>query len=163
MSQKTEENSIPARAGAGVLADLLGVSTKTIRELALKGIVIRVREGVYDVRASIRGYAGHMRGIVVGKAGGEALAATAAADRARLARAQADRVELQNQKDRGELLAAAGVQAEWSSILSAVRAGMLAVASRVAARLPHLTRADVGEIDQEIRQVLTAVGTNQQP
>jgi phage terminase Nu1 subunit (DNA packaging protein) len=70
---------------------------------------------------------------------------------------------IRDQKDRGELLAAAGVQAEWSSILSAVRAGMLAVASRVAARLPHLTRADVGEIDQEIRQVLTAVGTGQQP
>jgi hypothetical protein len=39
-----------------------------------------------------------------------------------------------------------------------LRAGMLAVPSRVAARLPLLSRADVAEIDAEIRQVQAEIG-----
>jgi phage terminase Nu1 subunit (DNA packaging protein) len=50
------------------------------------------------------------------------------------------------------------VQAEWSDILRIVRAGMLAVPSRVAARLPHLSRSDVAEIDAEIRAALNELG-----
>jgi phage terminase Nu1 subunit (DNA packaging protein) len=41
--------------------------------------------------------------------------------------------------------------------LRTVRAGML-VPSRVAARLPHLSKHDVAEIDQEIRAALGEVG-----
>jgi len=36
-----------------------------------------------------------------------------------------------------------------------VRAGMLAVPSRAAQRLPHLSVHDVAEIDREVRAVLT--------
>lgn len=44
--------------------------------------------------------------------------------------------------------AEAAVEREWSDVLRQVRAGMLAVPSRVAARLPHLTPQDIREIDQ---------------
>jgi phage terminase Nu1 subunit (DNA packaging protein) len=54
--------------------------------------------------------------------------------RARLARAQADLVEVKVAKQRGELLDAAAVETEWSGVLRYVRAGMLAVPSRVAQR-----------------------------
>jgi phage terminase Nu1 subunit (DNA packaging protein) len=50
------------------------------------------------------------------------------------------------------------IDAEWSGILRTVRAGMLAVPSRCAARLPHLTAHDVAEIDAEVRAVLGEVG-----
>jgi phage terminase Nu1 subunit (DNA packaging protein) len=36
---------------------------------------------------------------------------------------------------------------------------MLAVPTRAAQRLPHLTAHDVSEIDREVRDVLTEVGT----
>lgn len=79
--------------------------------------------------------------------------------RRRLARANADRRELEVQKIRGELLAADAVAAEWSAILRSVRAGVLAVVSRVRSRLPHLSVHDAGVIDREIRDALTALGT----
>ena len=41
------------------------------------------------------------------------------------------------------------------AILSGVRARMLAVPSRAAQRLPHMTAHDVGEIDREIRDALS--------
>jgi phage terminase Nu1 subunit (DNA packaging protein) len=80
--------------------------------------------------------------------------ALATAQRARLASAQADLAELKAAEKRGELLPAAEVTAEWSSVLRSVRAGLLAVPSRVGARLPHLTATDVAEIDREIRDAL---------
>jgi phage terminase Nu1 subunit (DNA packaging protein) len=57
-----------------------------------------------------------------------------------------------------ELVEASAVQAEWSDILRVVRAGMLAVPSRVAARLPHLSKHDIAEIDAEVRAALTEIG-----
>ncbi len=60
---------------------------------------------------------------------------------------------------RSELVEAAAVEMEWSGILRTVRAGMLAVPSRVAARLPHLSKHDVAEIDQEIRAALSEIGS----
>ena len=71
--------------------------------------------------------------------------AAATKQRARLAAAQAHPVELKAAKLRGELVEAAAVETGWSSVLRTVRAGMLAVPSRVAARLPHLSKHDVAE------------------
>lgn len=84
--------------------------------------------------------------------------AKATAERGRLAAAQADLAELKAAEKRGTLLEAAAVEAEWSGVLRTVRAGMLAVPSRVAQRLPHLTAHDVAEIDAEVRAVLSEVG-----
>jgi hypothetical protein len=40
-----------------------------------------------------------------------------------------------------------------------VRAGVQAVPSRVAARLPHLSRTDIAEIDAETRAALSEIGS----
>jgi phage terminase Nu1 subunit (DNA packaging protein) len=50
-------------------------------------------------------------------------------------------------------------KAEWSGVLRTVRAGMFAVPSRAAQRLPHLSAHDLGVIDSEVRGVLTEVET----
>jgi phage terminase Nu1 subunit (DNA packaging protein) len=63
-------------------------------------------------------------------------------------------------KMRGELVEAVAVQAEWSDVLRTVRAGLLAVPSRVAARLPHLSKHDMSEIDNEIRAALGEIGAD---
>jgi phage terminase Nu1 subunit (DNA packaging protein) len=78
--------------------------------------------------------------------------AKAAEQRARLASAQADLAELKAAERRGELLDAAGVERTWGGVLRTVP-------SRVGARPPHLTAADIDEVDKEIRAVLTDVGS----
>jgi phage terminase Nu1 subunit (DNA packaging protein) len=80
--------------------------------------------------------------------------AKATEQRARLASAQADLAELKAAERRGELLDAAEVERTWGGVLRTVRASLLAVPSRVGARLPHLTAADVDEIDREVRDAL---------
>ncbi len=144
-----------------VSADVLGVwldlSVPAISGLARRGVVVRVGRGKYDLQASIHGYCQHLRGQAAGR-GGEKAVVGLATERARLAREQADGVAMKNKAMRGELVEASAVEAEWSDMLRTVRAGMLAVPSRCAQRLPHLTAHDVGEIDREVREVLAEEG-----
>jgi phage terminase Nu1 subunit (DNA packaging protein) len=79
--------------------------------------------------------------------------------RRRLARANADRRELEVQRLRAELLPADAVAREWQDVLRTVRAGVLAITSRVRSQLPHLSAHDGAVIDAEIRAVLSALGT----
>ena len=75
-----------------------------------------------------------------------------------LKHAQRTKVELQNAQARSELLPAKAVEAEWAGILRDVRAGMLALPSRLQQRLPHLAAHDVATIDREIRDALASLG-----
>jgi phage terminase Nu1 subunit (DNA packaging protein) len=74
--------------------------------------------------------------------------------------AQAVLAETRAAKIRGELVPAVDVESAWAAVLLEVRAGMLAVADRVGARLGHLTAADIAVIDAEVREVLTALGSS---
>ena len=86
--------------------------------------------------------------------------AEATKERARLARAQADLAEQKLARQRGSLIECEAVEREWADILRQVRAGMLAVPSRVAQRLPHLTPHDVAEIDAEVwAEIGTSMGS----
>ena len=87
--------------------------------------------------------------------------ATATEQRGRLAAAQASLAEIKAEKLRGSLVEAAAVEAAWSGVMRTVRAGMLAVPSRVSQRLPHLSAHDVVEIDAEVRAVLSDIGEGQ--
>ena len=82
-------------------------------------------------------------------------------ERIRIAREQADALALKNAAARGRLIEADAVEAEWSGVLRGVRAGCLAIPSRAAQRLPHLTPHDVAEIDAEVCAVLSELGSSE--
>ena len=140
------------------LADLLGVTARTIRALAKRRIIIRSGRN-FALTESGRGYCEHLRKLATGR-GGETAIASATTERGRLARAQAEFIETKGRKLRGELVDAAEVEAEWSGVLRTVRAGCLPIPSRCAQRLPHLASHDVGEIDSEVHAVLSELGND---
>ncbi len=78
--------------------------------------------------------------------------------RRRLARANADRRELEVRRLRGELLDAEATARAWATLARDVRAALLAVPGRVATTLPQLAPADVDTIDREIRAALVTLG-----
>jgi phage terminase Nu1 subunit (DNA packaging protein) len=80
----------------------------------------------------------------------------------KLANEQAEKIAVQNAAARRALLPAKAVEAEWSSILREVRAGMLALPSRLQQRLPHLSLHDVATIDREIRDALSVTASSQE-
>jgi terminase small subunit / prophage DNA-packing protein len=142
------------------LARLWGITRQAVNALARRGIIKRQGRG-FDRDESTLRYCAHLRGLATGR-GGEAAITSATAERARLAKAQADSQELKNAALRGAVLDAGAVEREWADILRTVRAGMLAVPSRAAQRLPHLTTHDVAAIDHEVRAVLTGIGAGGQ-
>jgi len=62
---------------AAALADLIGVSPRSITDLAKRGIVVRADRG-FDRRKSVRGYCDHLRKLATGR-GGDAAITTATA------------------------------------------------------------------------------------
>jgi phage terminase Nu1 subunit (DNA packaging protein) len=148
----------PALVTADQLGALVGLSARGVRDLAAQGIIPRAPEpGKYPFAASVKGYVAHLREVAAGRGTGEQLPALTA-ERLREAKERADKIALANAKARGEMVPAAEVERAWTGTLREVRAAMLAVPSRVAQRLPHLTRTDVAAIDREVRDVLREAG-----
>lgn len=137
------------------LADLLGITANRVRTLARDGVLKRAGRASYNRREAVRAYCGNLREKAA-RAGRPAAADSDAlkAESIRVKRAQADAQELKNAASRGELLDATAVERQWASVLRDVRAGLLAVPSRVGAKLSHLTAHDLAEIDREIRHSL---------
>ena len=149
--------AIPGLATESEMAQLLGITANRVRTLARDGMLHRPVRGRYDVRASLKTYIGDLRDKAsrLGYAGGKHLGKSdLEAEKLRLARQQADKIEIQNAAARGELVKASDVERAWASALRDVRAAMLAVPSRCGATLPHLTAHDIAELDREIRNAL---------
>jgi len=129
------------------LADLLGLSTRTVKQLAAEGVFPRTSRGQYDLKAGVRNYTARLRDGAALRGGDDATSAA----RRRESEARALKVELANRKALGELVEAQEVARRWTASLTDVRARMLAVPARVAARLGHEAHAVV---DAEVRLAL---------
>ena len=141
-----------ARVKVEDLARWFGISEGAVRALSRRGLVVKASRGEFKSEESIRTYCTHLREAVA--AHGRPAATGSGRDRARLAAAQADAIELKNARARGALVDAEAVAREWEGVCRTIRAGVLRVPRRAAARLPHLTPQDVRAIDCEVRAVL---------
>lgn len=135
------------------LAKLVKVHPRTVRDLAQRDIVAKVGTDRYDLVASLQAYATHLREMAAGR-GDEHQQLQLTAERARLAKEQADAQALKNAALRRDLVPAAEVEREWSDTLRLVRSKILALPSRLRQTLAHLTAADVAAIDSELRRTL---------
>jgi terminase small subunit / prophage DNA-packing protein len=132
------EDRLPKTVSTVTMVDLLGQSQQYITHLTRRGVLVRAGRGKFEFAQSDLAVPGRLtRGDQ--RRCGENIAKQAATERMRLAKEQADVLALRNAALRRTLLDAAAVEREWLDILRGVRAGILAVPSRVGARLPHLT------------------------
>lgn len=145
---------IPGEMTEAELSAFLGIAPTTVREYAAprQGVIVRTRPGRFDVRESVLGYTASLRDRAsrIGRtpAGGDADALKA--EKLKLTAAQREAQEMKNATIRGDLVSADEVKAGWASILTDVRAGMLAIP----ARLPELTPDQRAKLDAEIRLAL---------
>lgn len=144
------------RVDANELGLWLGVTSAAVRDAARRGVLERDGRH-FALQASVQRYCAHLRRLVIERA-----ESPAAAERARLTRAQAVLALLKAQRLGGALVAAADVQSQWVSVMFSVRARLLAVPSRVQQCVPHLTQGDVEAIDREIREALSALADGEE-
>lgn len=156
LDKMTIAEGIPGTLSEVQLADLLGIGASRVRTLARDGVLVRNpgKKGTpatFDVRASLHGYLAQLReGAVKGGAAPDELKV----EKLRLAKQQADKLEIANAAARGDMVRAADVEREWANVLRDIRSTLLAVPSRVGSKLPHLTAADVAAVDREIKAAL---------
>jgi phage terminase Nu1 subunit (DNA packaging protein) len=153
-------------------AKLHGVSKAAVSHWKARGLLVLTPAGKVDVGASNKRLSerpavnrgqltkGPVASDVPTQSGGgddpDAWSLSEASRQDRVAVAKLRRLELAQKA--GQVAALEDIEREWTAAFAAVQAGVLAAPSRVAARLPHLTPADVAAIDDELRQVLTEAG-----
>ena len=130
-----------------VLGTRWGVTSRSVTELAKKGIAVRAEAGGYHEHASTLRYMQHLRKAAAGRSG-------ISDRRAQLIDEQTTKLKIENGIKRNSYWKAAEIIREWALTWRELCARMLAIPDRLASRLPHLTRHDLHEIDQEIRIVL---------
>lgn len=150
--------STPSRLRKAAFAKLVNVSPARVSQMIASGLPVE-DDGRIDVakgKAWIKENVSASRSAAQSPQADLPFAAQpdAAAERLRLIKEQADHAALKNAALRRELVPAAEVEREWAGVLRQVRAGILAVPSRLRQLLPGLTAAEVEAIDAELRRVL---------
>ena len=129
------------------LARVLDLSLKSVVALAARGIITRASRGKYPYQASVAAYCAYLRKAVSNRP-------ATTDERTRLLRARADAAEHALEQEREKYVNAAEADAEWTDIKRTIRAQLLVIPNRVAAKLPHLTEYDLGQLDRLVRDVL---------
>jgi phage terminase Nu1 subunit (DNA packaging protein) len=142
-----------ATCSAKELGWLLGCTDRAVRLLVDKGVVIRASRGRYTL-GSVRRTLEHYRSIAAGR-GGEGAALDLATERARLAKAQTEQVELKNAAARGEMAPVADFRDAWMGILRGVRQFVLSLPGRIAFEVSVLSAADRAVIERICSDGLT--------
>lgn len=144
------------RIGGKDLCELLALSSGALTDLKKRGIAVHLGHDAYDLKATVNAYVKNLRSVAAGW-GDEGQAVNLTAERARLAKEQADAQAIKNAKLRGELVEAADVERAWQDILRQVRARIMAVPSRL--KQSQALSAEDGEaLDRELRDALTELG-----
>lgn len=142
---------------ADVLAVLIGMSERRVRELRDEGVIPDNGAGRYVLGVAISAYCAHIRPSQGLSARGGSASAGLTSEREGLAKAQRLAQEHKNAVATGEYVLAIDVERTWSDFLRKVRSQVLAVPSRVRQIVPTLTAHDAGLIDRELRDVLTGL------
>jgi|AntAceMinimDraft_12_1070368.scaffolds.fasta_scaffold67280_1 hypothetical protein len=96
------------------LGEWLGLTSSRVNQLARDSILPRMDAPggfAFPLKASVQAYAEHLRNRSIRSSDPRL-----ADEKLRVAAGQADKLDIQNQKSRGELIPAAAVRAEWLSI-----------------------------------------------
>ena len=136
------------------VARVLDLSERRVQQLAREGTIPRAKHGQYDLIACVQCYIRHLRAVAAGHTSKDGdLDLTA--ERARLAREQADAQALKNAQQRGELIPRERFQPAFGTILSVFQSRMRSVPSRVAQVLPHLRREEIVRLQELHDEALT--------
>jgi phage terminase Nu1 subunit (DNA packaging protein) len=131
--------------------DLVGISQQTVSELLMRGVLVQgASAGEW-----LRSYTSHLREMAAGRAASGDL--DLAGERARLAKAQADRVEMQNAVTRGELAPVVWMEEILCKAASKIAGIFDAIPGMVRRRVPQLTADDIDLIAGEIAKARNAV------
>lgn len=110
----------------------VGITQQAVADLVARKIIEQTGRGKLDLDAARISYCAHLRSVAGNKSGDPEADLDLTAERARKAKEEADKLEMQNAQMRGELLARDDVTAAVVGAFARVRARLIGVPSKVA-------------------------------
>jgi phage terminase Nu1 subunit (DNA packaging protein) len=136
-----------------VIASVLDLSERHIRRLADDGVIPKPQDkGRWDLVKCVRGYVRFLRERAFGK---EVAATDLHSEKTRLAKAQADRMELEVGELKGEYILVEWVAECWQYYTANARARILGIPSKTANQV--LAATEYSEVEQIIKLQVTEV------
>tara|TARA_R100000951_G_scaffold8634_1_gene7844 strand:+ start:123 stop:587 length:465 start_codon:yes stop_codon:yes gene_type:complete len=129
------------------ISSKLGITVKTFQDLIAKGYIEQRERGNYTYEECSKQYLDHLREIAAGRMTVDGL--DLSAERARLAKEQADAKEMENMVERGDLLYIDDIIKDFEEQLINCKTKLLAAPTKVAAEV--FAARDVAEV-QEIME-----------
>ena len=117
------------------LARLFNLTERRIQQMARDGIIPKPETGKYDLIGCTRAYIKYLQERATGR---DIEPQDAYLERARLLKAQADKIELEVKSMNGEVVPSDQVELLWSGLVASFRLRMLAMPSRCALRVMNL-------------------------
>jgi phage terminase Nu1 subunit (DNA packaging protein) len=136
------------------LAGIYGVSEKTVKKWQALGLFTKGPDRLIDLEAAVRGIYQHQKELAVGQGSDELIA-----QRTRIARADAERKELELSQLRGDLLPAEAVRKDTFALSRAVRDTIENIPGRISAILAAETSEHkvrellAGELRQALQEL----------
>jgi phage terminase Nu1 subunit (DNA packaging protein) len=130
------------------MAAHLDIGVAQLTKLVRSNIIPRFSTGMYDMDECRLGYIRHMRAVAARHKGGEG-APELTAERARLAKLQSDKIQIEIDTLQGRLIPAELVEKEWTNLVARFRARIIAIPSKLAHQVAVMQ--SVPEIEELIR------------
>ena len=128
----------------------VGITQQAVADLVARGVIEGRGRGKLDMDEARLAYCAHLRSVAGNRSGDPDADLDLTAERARKAKEEADKLEMQNALMRGELLARGDVDAAVVGAFARVRARMIGVPSKVA---PLVVTMDTpAEVESVIRR-----------
>ncbi len=146
--------------GAAALGDLLNLNASNIRRWTREGVLVRAEaKGTYRLYDSVKAYTRHLQKMAGGRAGFDPSIDLIGASAA-LKHEQAELAKTRRLILSGTVIEVTRILPVWQRFARTIRQALLAVPSRCRSRAPHWSAFDAGIVDEEIRSVLTQIGTH---
>lgn len=116
-------------ASQSEISGKLGINVATFQDLVARGIVEVRPRGGYQYEEVSKQYLDHLREVAAGRFSGDL---DLGAERARLAKEQADAKEMENAVERGDLVYIEEIATQFEKQLTKVRTRLLAIPNKVA-------------------------------
>ena len=118
-------------------SEYINVTPRYARKLLQMGVITKAKNGKLDKDACRIGYINHLRAQAAGRSGNK-LDLNLVDERARLAKAQADKTEMEVEVLKENLLAADSVLSEWQACIASCRAKLLSLPTKLAFKISNI-------------------------
>ena len=126
MKKPPKTTEIPSTADVHTLAEVFGLTPRSVQKLEKEGVVIRLAHGQYDLAASVKRYIAHLEDEAASEDGEFEI------QRTRVYRARAEILEAQSMAMRGELHDGECIREVMGDAISNARAAFLGLPTRLA-------------------------------